>query len=101
MGRPKLNDAEKKEKRVTVRFRSEEINGLSEQAGLCGLSVSELVYRRACAQTDLLFSGPVLSQSMTPIILFLALPPGFAGGDGDSCVLHLSSAMDIDKIIST
>lgn len=47
MGRPKLNDAEKRKKWVTVRFRSEEMNGVSEQAGLCGLSMSELVRRRA------------------------------------------------------
>ena len=131
MSRPKLSDAKKRKKRVTVRFRSEEINELSEQAGLCGLSVSELVYRRACAQTDLLFSDPVLdsglqthgfgthtagdehcrrsrfggkviyirmSQSMTSIIPFSSLkaPPALPGGD--SHILRLSLAMDIDKI---
>lgn len=47
MSRPKLRDTEKKEKRVTVRFRSGEMEELTEQAGVCGLSVSEFVRRRS------------------------------------------------------
>jgi hypothetical protein len=47
MTRPRLDDAEKKRDRLTVRFRSDELNALSEQADMSGLSVSELVRRRA------------------------------------------------------
>jgi hypothetical protein len=47
MPRPRLTEAEKKEKRLTVRFRPEEMNELSGQADICGLSVSELVRRRS------------------------------------------------------
>jgi hypothetical protein len=47
MTRPRLNDAEKKAGRLTVRFRPGELSGLSEQADMSGLSVSELVRRRA------------------------------------------------------
>jgi hypothetical protein len=47
MTRPRLDDAEKKRERLTVRFRSGEISELSEQADMSGLSVSELIRRRA------------------------------------------------------
>jgi hypothetical protein len=47
MTRPRLNDTEKKAGRLTVRFRLDELNGLLEQADMSGLSVSELVRRRA------------------------------------------------------
>jgi hypothetical protein len=47
MSRPRLSDEEKKEKRLTVRFRLKEMEELSEQAGVCGLSVSEFVRRSA------------------------------------------------------
>jgi hypothetical protein len=47
MSRPKLSEFEKKEKRLTVRFRPEEMAELSGQADMCGLSVSELVRRRS------------------------------------------------------
>jgi hypothetical protein len=42
MARPKLNDAEKKCERLTVRFRPGELAELSEQAEMSGLNVSEL-----------------------------------------------------------
>jgi hypothetical protein len=47
MPRPKLSEFEKKEKRLTVRFRPEEMTELTGQADMCGLSVSELVRRRS------------------------------------------------------
>ena len=46
MARPKLNDTEKKNERLTVRFRPEELSELSKQAEVSGLSVSELIRRR-------------------------------------------------------
>ncbi|GHV51324.1 mobilization protein [Synergistales bacterium] len=45
--RPQLSDAEKRNGRLTVRFRSDEITELTSQAEYCGLSVSELIRRRA------------------------------------------------------
>ena len=58
MARPKLRDAEKKSKNVTVRFRACELEELIAQADVCGLSISELVrrrslHRRVVAATDL------------------------------------------------
>ena len=47
MARPKLNDTEKKNERLTVRFRPDELRELSNQAEISGLSVSELVRRMA------------------------------------------------------
>ena len=47
MARPKLSDTEKKNERLTVRFRPDELIELSHQAEICGLSVSELIRRRA------------------------------------------------------
>jgi hypothetical protein len=47
MPRPRLKDSEKKMKRLTVRFRPEEMTDISGQADMCGLSVSELVRRRS------------------------------------------------------
>ena len=47
MARPKLNGTEKKADRLTVRFRSGELEELSNQAENAGLSVSELVRRKA------------------------------------------------------
>jgi hypothetical protein len=47
MPRPRLIEADKKEKRLTVRFRPEEMNELTGQADICGLSVSELVRKRS------------------------------------------------------
>jgi hypothetical protein len=47
MTRLRLNDTEKKAERLTVRFRPGELNGLSEQADMSGLSLSELIRRRA------------------------------------------------------
>jgi hypothetical protein len=47
MARPKLSDTEKKDARLTVRFCPGELNELSEQADISGLSLSELVRRRA------------------------------------------------------
>jgi hypothetical protein len=47
MSRPRLTEAEKKEKRLTVRFKPEEMEELATQADVCGLSVSELVRRRS------------------------------------------------------
>ena len=47
MARPKLNDTDRKNKRLTVRFRPEELKNLSGQADTSGLCVSELVRRRA------------------------------------------------------
>jgi hypothetical protein len=47
MTRPRLDDTEKKAGRLTVRFRLGELTVLSEQADMSGLSVSELVRRRA------------------------------------------------------
>ena len=47
MPRPKLNASEKKNERLTVRFRPEEQKQLSAEADTSGLCVSELVRRRA------------------------------------------------------
>ena len=47
MARPKLNDPDKKGARLTVRFRSAELEELLNQAEISGLSVSELIRRRA------------------------------------------------------
>jgi hypothetical protein len=47
MARPKLHDTEKKAERLTVRFCTGELKELSSQAEVSGLSVSELVRRRA------------------------------------------------------
>ncbi|MDR0615218.1 MAG: MobB mobilization protein [Synergistaceae bacterium] len=47
MPRPRLNEDQRKEKRLTVRFRPEEMAELTGQADVCGLSVSELVRRRS------------------------------------------------------
>jgi hypothetical protein len=47
MPRPRLSEAEKKEKRLTVRFKPDEMEELTTQADVCGLSVSELVRRRS------------------------------------------------------
>ena len=47
MARPKLNDSDKKAERLTVRFRPSELEELSKQAEVSGLSVSELVRRKA------------------------------------------------------
>ena len=47
MTRPRLSDTDKKTERLTVRFRSGELEELSNQAEICGLSVSELIRRRA------------------------------------------------------
>jgi hypothetical protein len=47
MARPKLNDTDKKGERLTVRFRLDELGGLINQAENSGLSVSELIRRRA------------------------------------------------------
>jgi hypothetical protein len=47
MARPRLNDSEKKEGRLTVRFRSDELEKLSSQAEISALSLSELIRRRA------------------------------------------------------
>jgi hypothetical protein len=55
MPRPRLTEAEKKGKRVTVRFRPEEMTELSGQADMCGLSVSELVRRRSLNKRVILF----------------------------------------------
>jgi hypothetical protein len=58
MARPKLDDLDKKAERLTVRFCPGELEELSNQAEISGLSVSELVRRRAlekrvAAVTDL------------------------------------------------
>jgi hypothetical protein len=47
MARPRLNEMEKKGERLTVRFRPGELHELSEQANVCGLSLSELIHRKA------------------------------------------------------
>lgn len=47
MARPKLNETEKKEKKLTVRFRACEMEELLQQSDLSGLSLSELVRRRS------------------------------------------------------
>ena len=47
MVRPKLDANQKKDKRLTVRFRFGEMVDLASQADLCGLGLSELVRRRA------------------------------------------------------
>jgi hypothetical protein len=47
MARPRLNDAEKKAKRLTVRFLPGELSELSDQADMSGLNLSELIRRRA------------------------------------------------------
>lgn len=47
MPRPRLSEIDKKEKRLTVRFKPEEMEELVSQADVCGLSVSELVRRRS------------------------------------------------------
>ena len=47
MPRPRLSEIDKKEKRLTVRFKPEEMEELLSQADVCGLSVSELVRRRS------------------------------------------------------
>jgi len=47
MSRPRLNETEKKCERLTVRFRSEELRKLLNQAEISGLNISELVRRRA------------------------------------------------------
>ena len=47
MARPRLNETEKKDERLTVRFCSSEVIELSNQAEVSGLSVSELIRRRA------------------------------------------------------
>jgi hypothetical protein len=47
MARPKLSVPEKKAQRLTVRFRPGELKELSEQADMSGLSISELLRRRA------------------------------------------------------
>ena len=58
MARPTLNDTEKKGERLTVRFCSDEMKELTNQAEISALSVSELVRRRVlgkrvAAATDL------------------------------------------------
>ena len=58
MARAKLSDTEKKAERLTVRFRPVELKDISNQAENSGLSVSELIRRRALekhitAATDL------------------------------------------------
>jgi hypothetical protein len=47
MARPKLSEPEKKAERLTVRFRPGELGELLEQAEMSGLSLSELIRRRA------------------------------------------------------
>ena len=47
MSRHKLDENEKKREKVTVRYRSREMDELLLQADLCGLSLSELVRRRS------------------------------------------------------
>jgi len=47
MARPKLSDTEKKAARLTVRFCSDELSELLNQADVSGLSVSELIRRKA------------------------------------------------------
>jgi hypothetical protein len=42
-----LSETAKKEKRLTVRFKPDEMEELATQADACGLSVSELVRRRS------------------------------------------------------
>jgi hypothetical protein len=58
MPRPKLNEGEKKEKKITVRYRTCEMEQLLEQADASGLNLSELVrrrslHRRVDSKTDL------------------------------------------------
>ena len=47
MPRPRLSETDKKEKRLTVRLKPDEMEELISQADVCGLSVSELVRRRS------------------------------------------------------
>ena len=47
MGRRKLEEIEKKSMRTTIRFKPEEIVELEQQAHLDGLTLSELIRRRA------------------------------------------------------
>jgi hypothetical protein len=47
MPRPKLSDTEKKEKRLTIRFRPDEMAELEAQSEINGMSLSELIRRRA------------------------------------------------------
>lgn len=47
MSRPTLDESEKKKAKVTVRYRTREMEELLLQADLCGLSLSELVRRRS------------------------------------------------------
>ena len=47
MGRPRMEESEKKSMRVTIRFKPEEVVELEHQAHLDGLTLAELVRRRA------------------------------------------------------
>ena len=47
MSRPRLSEIDKKEKRLTVRYKPGEMEELATQADVCALSVSELVRRRS------------------------------------------------------
>jgi hypothetical protein len=47
MGRPEMDELEKKSMRLTVRFRPEEIVELENQAHMDGLTLAELIRRRA------------------------------------------------------
>lgn len=47
MTRPQLRETEKKTARFTIRFRNEERDELEAQAEIHGLSISELIRRRA------------------------------------------------------
>jgi len=47
MGRPKINDTEKKEMRLTVRFKAEDLTEIQLQADATALSVAEFIRRRA------------------------------------------------------
>ena len=47
MPRPRLSEIDKKERRLSVRFKPDEMEELVSQADVCGLSVSELVRRRS------------------------------------------------------
>ena len=58
MARPKMNDTQKKDKRLTVRFLTDELEELSNQAEISGLSISGLIRKkvlgkRITAATDL------------------------------------------------
>jgi ActR/RegA family two-component response regulator len=75
MSRPRLSEAEKKEKRLTVRFKMDEMEEFTAQADVCGLNISELarrrsLHRRVVPATDLkMTSEPRETYNARPMLI--------------------------------